>query len=68
MNSEYRALFEHVADGDHEGYAAIYDDILEEYEDLQNSGISAEQAYQTATTRMKAAKRQFTGLVSLSSV
>lgn len=66
VNSEYSALFKDISDDDHEGYEAIYDDILAEYQIIESTGIPANQAHQSATTRMKAARRQFTRLVRLS--
>lgn len=65
INNEYNAKFEGLDETD-KRRDAIYDAIMEEYEEMiANNEVPAESVHESASTRINAAKKQFTGLVSL---
>lgn len=64
VNAEYNAKFEGLDEND-ERRDVIYEEIMKEYEEIIESGVApVEQVHGSASTRMKAAKTQFTKLVS----
>lgn len=63
VNAEYNNQFSGLDDDDEDGREAIYESILQEQEAVKKISVPAEQAEESAATRMKAARQQFTRLV-----